>query len=417
MKYLWILWFPLLYLPTFALSGATGFGTLSISDFLIGPYMVLVFLRLQHGQRDQFEKPKKIYIQRLMPIMILFLWWAFFATITISGRYDYNDSYFVNFGLLKIAKWILYVSAVIVSTKALAIASKYERQLFLWAFLVSGLLVGLGLILTGNGNQGGFTDAAAQAQQLFEDNGINVLLSMVIAFLVGMLVKGNGTKSWRRAVSLGLIIIVLGFVSARGRGGWIAALAAMVYIGANINIAQTIRATIIGVLIFSFAYNNNPTFRTEVDKTVEPADTGEYYQDIYGEVNLGVDDGGRLGIAIYMARRIINDPIIGRGIFHRGAKSGTYPTGSHNFFIQMFLETGVPGGFLIIVIFRLMWVHASSLEAKRENLALPVQAALIAGIVSGLTETYFYGGMELFTLLIIYSMVGSLEIPKNLYYD
>lgn len=324
----------------------------------------------------------------------------------------------MNFGLLKIAKLTLYVVATTMTAFALSKASKQEFQGFLWAVLVSSLFVGVGLVLTGNGNvNGGFTEGAAQAEALFKDNGINVTLSMLIVFLVGMIIKGNGTKSWRRAASLGLIIIILGFFSSRGRGGWVAALVALIYMGANINIDQTIKAAIIGILVFSFGYNNNETFRVEVDKTVNPADTGDYYADVYGKVNLGFDDGGRLGIFVYQVQRIVHDPIFGRGMFHRGGRSGLYPTGAHNFFLQMFLETGVPGGLLIIAIVRTMWVHASSLESKARKLDVPVKAVIIAGIVAGFTESYYYGGMELFTWLILYSAVGALQVQKKLYYD
>jgi len=412
-KYLWLFWLPLLYLPSLAVRNNTGFGNLQLSDFLIGPYIILVYLRVKDSWIQRLEPGTKLYIHRLIPIFALFIWWAFISTFTISMRYEYTSSYYVNFGVLKIAKWVLYVFAVILTTSALSKASSKEYQGFLWSFLVCGLFVGVGLVVTGNGNASGFTDGSVSSDRLFEDNGINVLLSMVIVFLVGMLVRGNGNKLWRRATALGLVIIILGFVSARGRGGWIAALVALIYIGANINIQQTMRATVVGLMIFTFAFTNNTTFQVEVMKTVSPEDTGEYYKDIYGEVDLGVDDGGRLGIFIYQLRRVIDDPIVGRGIFHRGGSSGTYVTGSHNFFLQMFLETGIPGGLVMIVIFKTMWNHASSEDAKKRNIALPVQAAIIAAAVSGMTETYFYGGMELFTFLIIYGIVGSMPAPDN----
>lgn len=418
MKYLWLLWLPLLYLPSLALTGATDFGTLSLSDFFVAPYIVLLFLRIQADKNDRFEIPDKLYIQYLIPIFILFVWWAFVSTVTLSGRYNYSDDYFMNFGLLKIAKMVLYVVATTLTGFALSKASKQEFQGFLWAVLVSGLFVGVGLVLTGNGNaNGGLTNSAAQAEALFKDNGINVTLSMIIVFLVGMIIKGNGTKSWRRAASLGLIIIILGFFSSRGRGGWVAALVALVYMGMNINIDQTIKAAAIGILVFSFAYTNNETFRVEVDKTLQPADTSNYYADVYGKVNLGFDDGGRLGIFVYQVQRIVYDPVFGRGIFHRGGRSGIYPTGAHNFFLQMFLETGVPGGLLVIAIVRIMWVHASSLESRARKLNIPVQAVIIAGIVAGFTESYYYGGMELFTMLILYSTVGALQIQRKSYYN
>ena len=385
MKYLWLLWLPLLYLPSLSLTGATDFGTLKLSNYFIGPYIILVFLRTQDNWHRRLAPPQKLYIHYITPLLLAFIWWTFLATITISFRFNYPDTYYVTFGLYKVAKLGLYGIAAILTTVALGKADKTEYQGFLWAFLLCGILVGGGLFLTGNGNASGFTDSAPDSEALFQDNGISALLSMPIVFFIGMLVTNQGTKSWRVVTSVALILIILGFVSARGRGGWVAAIIALLFVAAQINIKQTIRAVVIAVILISFAYNNNSTFRSEVDKTLQP-NKSTYLE----ERGLGLDDGGRFGIFDNQFSLIFKEPVFGRGFFHRGASSGIYGAGSHNFYLQMFLETGIPGGLLVLLILGQMWTSASTEHVKRLKLDIPIKAGILAGVIAANTGEYFY---------------------------
>lgn len=410
MKYLWLFWLPLLYLPDLSFANKTDFGTLSISDYFIGPYLIFLFLRGHSKWNERFETSPKLYIHYLLPTFSLFIWWAFISTITIYFRYNYSDLYHVNFGLFKIAKLSLYGITAIYTMQTLSKASKQEYHGFLWAMLVCGLIVGGGLLLTGNSIEVTSSSSVAKAEEVFADNAVSVMLSMIIVFFIGMLVRGNGTTLWQRLTMFSLIIIVLGFVSARGRGGWVAAIIAMVYIASRINIKQTIRASFIIITLITFAYNQNPTFRIEVDKTLYP---DPEYLAKYDVGVAGIDDGGRFGILQVEFSLIFDEPLFGRGLFHRGSLSGTYSSGSHNFFVQMFLELGIPGGIFVLIIIRQMWLHASTENAKKNKFDLPVKASIIAAIISGNSGEYFYGGMVLFTLFLTYAIVGSLNVQQS----
>ena len=83
---------------------------------------------------------------------------------------------------------------------------------------------------------------------------------------------------------------------------------------------------------------------------------------------------------------------------------------SHNFFLQMFLETGVPGGLLVLAIFYGLWRQAGCPAARRRGLDVPAKAALLAAVAGGLGGEYFYGGIGLFTLLAVYAVGGSLAV-------
>ncbi len=50
-------------------------------------------------------------------------------------------------------------------------------------------------------------------------------------------------------------------------------------------------------------------------------------------------------MGLHESAKFPKSPIFGTGFYHRGEKSGLWLTGSHNFWIQMFLETGLVGGF------------------------------------------------------------------------
>ena len=112
---------------------------------------------------------------------------------------------------------------------------------------------------------------------------------------------------------------------------------------------------------------------------------------------------------------MIKAPVFGTGFFHRGfefSKSSLDEVGSHNFWLQMFLETGIVGGGLVLLIFWRMWRQAVFLERKGEKLAIAVQSAFVAAFVGGMSGEYFYGGIALFTLFIVYAPIGSLPYKK-----
>src|SRR6185312_13580583 len=142
-------------------------------------------------------------------------------------------------------------------------------------------------------------------------------------------------------------------------------------------------------------YVSIPVFQKKVNETIF---AGTIRPDI--DTTAGIDNGGRpdqwlAGISQF------HSPLFGTGFFHRGGASGIYPTGSHNFFLQLFLETGIPGGLMILYIFYLLWKQADSPSARAAGIALSAKASLIAAVICGMGGEYFYGGMGIFTLFLI----------------
>lgn len=399
MRRLWLFWLPLLFLPTLGYEQTTPFGTLTLADFLIGPYLILVYVgSRQHGA------PCKRRVDALLPLLIGFLWWAAISTLLLPLRYEYPTYHQLWFGLLKLGKLSLYALAGILTAKALA--HDEHRGGFYWSLLMAGVVVGLTLFLSQNSYDELRILEPGKSTQVYQENPTSAMMSILISFVAGSLLAGNGTQRWRRYASIGLVVMFLGFIMAEGRGGWLAALAGVLYLFAHISFRRTFAASILGLGLVIFAYNQFPNFKHQVDRTLQPDVT---YLERYRAGVFGVDDGARWITLKDEAPKVFDSPILGRGFFHRGGLSGLYLTGSHNFFLQMFLETGVPGGLLVLAVFWRMWRHAAQPVSGSENRKLPVRAALVAAFVVGLSGEYFYGGTTLLTLLLAYAPIGSAQ--------
>jgi hypothetical protein len=140
------------------------------------------------------------------------------------------------------------------------------------------------------------------------------------------------------------------------------------------------------------AYQKVPVFRYDVTRTLR-VDSGFLARHDAGFV--GFDEGARLTTWAHEGMKVIDAPILGRGFYNRFSGSGLWWTGSHNFWLQMFLETGLPGGAVILGVVWLLWR-----DSRRRGL-LPVEVALVVAFFGGMGGEYFYGGMPLFVLILI----------------
>lgn len=394
MRYLWLFWFPLLFLPNLGLSQGTAFGTLELSDFLIGPYLVLMLIAATRGM--------KLNVGRLTPWLGLFIVWALLSTVTIALRYGYADNYHVEFGLLKIAKMVLYGLAGVLTARALY--REDARRAFDWSLLAASVVSSVAIIQTGSGQSGQqYTGTGFSSS-----NGISVMMAILFCYLGGRLMTGEGTSRWRLVAPVGIVILFVGWSLSDGRGGWLAAAAGVAYFVFRLGpTRQMIMYGIAGAVVVLTLYQSTPEFRRQVDMTIFP--TEEYGLQETSTV-AGVDQGARLETWTNEAGKLDNAPVFGSGIWHRGGPTGLWTTGSHNFWLQMFLETGFIGGVVVIAIVVKMWRHATELRAHGRRADIPLKAALIAVIVGGLGETYFYGGIVLFTALAVYAPTGGLPV-------
>ena len=402
MKYLWLLWLPLLFLPNWGTEQQTSLGTLQIADYLIGPYLLLVVLAIWKNKHKD-----KLLSDQLTPLLLVFLWWIMIVTLLFPLRYSYltNDKLF--FSLLKIGKLVLYATAGMLTIKALALDDFWAK--FNWSLLTSGLIVGINLLLSRNGfNQ--ILVPNMIIERAYQDNVVSTLVTILIIYFLGLRLLNFGSRRWQRVSTLTLIVMTLGTFLSDGRGGWVAAFIGLIYLLYRLRLKRTLMVIIIGLTLIFFAYTGFPSFQEQIERTFWP---DRAYLAQYDAGIAGIDDGVRLTLLRREGIKLQESPIFGRGFYHRAGLSGLSWWGSHNFFAQMFLETGIIGGFLVLGVFLSVWRQAGSNIAQEAGVELPVKAAILSAFVAGLSGEYFYGGMALFTLLLVYGAVGRLPYSKK----
>lgn len=392
MRTLWLLWFPLLFLPNLGWAHRTPFGTLEISDFLILPFLFLSLAVVRWRTNVQAV--------RCAPVLAAFVLWALIGTFFVTERYGYPTDWQENFGLLKLSKFALYLTAGLLTSHSLL--DRRIRLWYWWALLASGLVLGASLLL-----QGG-TGSGHGPEQYSSLNATSVQVSVLASYLCGVWMAGHGGFWWRRMAIPVLLVMVLGSALSEGRGGWLAGLVGMSYLAWRGGFRRQFCAGAAGlILVLGAAYQAMPAFRKQVDKTLHPSQAS---LERYGIGFAGIDEGGRLRIWSEALEKLPHVPLLGTGFFHRGGKSGHWPTGSHNFFMQMFLETGIAGGLMALLAWVVMWRQAGSRECRALRLEMPLRCALLVSVVGGLGGEYFYGGMVLFTLLAVYAPCGSVPL-------
>jgi len=364
----WLYYLPLLFLPNLGASQATQFGSLELSDYLIGPYLILVFVAAKLG--------KPMLIDRVVRLMVLFAVWALVSTVLINFRFGYTDTYYMVFSLLKLAKFILYGVAGLLTIKA--ITDDRARRSIARSLLVAGIIAGISVALVNKATLKNPIAGLDPSAGYKASNGISVMVAVMACYLGGLWLQRKGMTRWtRRFVLIALSAMAAGSALSAGRGGWIAGLAGLIYISYRARLRREFIAIAIGAPLLLFVlYRTVPVFHQRVYFTF-------FAENRYGgTARSAIDDGARIDEWKHGIEQF-GSPVWGTGFFHRGGESGLYTTGSHNFFLQMFLETGIVGGGLMLAIFCALWRQAGSLQARRARLDLPVKSALVAAIVGG----------------------------------
>jgi len=392
-KSLWIWYIPLFFLPSFGLSFRTAFGTLELSDFVMIPFLPLILLAPKIRGPTLRGEVKKLGL--------MFIVWAGASILWIDLFYHYDDLRPVlMFSLLKLAKFSLYCTAGLMVSRSLVNQKMFNKYHFMLA--IAGAVTGLSLAATT-----AVSRRFPSAEGFRATNLISVGMAILLCYTFVLYVRGYGTRAWQKVAMVALGIMVLGTTFSGGRGGWLATLAGMSYALFHVRIrlrtglvAASLTLGLLGL------YAMNPAFKHQIDRTLFP---DEKYLETYKMGVAGVDDGGRITTWLNEAAKIFYSPIFGTGFYHRGPQTQLWATGSHNFWLQMFLETGLVGGTLVLFVFFLLWRHAELFKKEDVNISLALKSALVAAFVGGLSGEYFYGGFTLFTLFLIYAPVGSMH--------
>jgi O-antigen ligase len=391
MKRLWLFIFPLLFMPNVGFSHRTDFGVLEVCDWLIVPFIVSLIL-----------VPSAVYEQRvakLKPLLWCFLVWALFSTLSIHFRYEYLDDVPILIGsCLKLARLVLYVVAGILIARRLG--DPKTRAEWTWSLLVALVVLSIGLLVS-SGNPDAQPNDALEGYKSY--NAIIVSVAILCSYIAGLWIDNVGSRKWRQCASIAIAfaicaVFISSSLSSHGRGGWLAFAAGFGYIlWKRTQALKTLMIIfIVGVVSFT-AYEVLPNFRSVVDLTLSPSSELQ-----------SVDDGSRLSTWAHEAPKLIDAPLLGTGFYHRGGTSGLWDSGSHNFFLQMFLETGVVGGILVISVFALAWRQAGLTAMSRNKIGVATRAASVTAIVGGMSGEYFYGGVGVLVVFAAFAMAGAL---------
>jgi O-antigen ligase len=391
MKRLWLFIFPLLFMPNVGFSHRTDFGVLEVCDWLIVPFIVSLIL-----------VPSAVYEQRLVklkPLLWCFLVWALFSTLSIHFRYEYLDDVPILIGsCLKLARLVLYVVAGILIARRLG--DPKTRAEWTWSLLVALVVLSIGLLVS-SGNPDAQPNDALEGYKSY--NAIIVSVAILCSYIAGLWIDNVGSRKWRQCASIAIAfaicaVFISSSLSSHGRGGWLAFAAGFGYIlWKRTQALKTLMIIfIVGVVSFT-AYEVLPNFRSVVDLTLSPSSELQ-----------SVDDGSRLSTWAHEAPKLIDAPLLGTGFYHRGGTSGLWDSGSHNFFLQMFLETGVVGGILVISVFVLAWRQAGLTAMSRNKIGVATRAASVTAIVGGMSGEYFYGGVGVLVVFAAFAMAGAL---------
>jgi len=391
MKRIWLFIFPLLFMPNVGFSHRTDFGVLEVCDWLIVPFIVSLIL-----------VPSAVYEQRvakLKPLLWCFLVWALFSTLSIHFRYEYLDDVPILIGsCLKLARLVLYVVAGILIARRLG--DPKTRAEWTWSLLVALVVLSIGLLVS-SGNPDAQPNDALEGYKSY--NAIIVSVAILCSYIAGLWIDNVGSRKWRQCASIAIAfaicaVFISSSLSSHGRGGWLAFAAGFGYIlWKRTQALKTLMIIfIVGVVSFT-AYEVLPNFRSVVDLTLSPSSELQ-----------SVDDGSRLSTWAHEAPKLIDAPLLGTGFYHRGGTSGLWDSGSHNFFLQMFLETGVVGGILVISVFVLAWRQAGLTAMSRNKIGVATRAASVTAIVGGMSGEYFYGGVGVLVVFAAFAMAGAL---------
>jgi O-antigen ligase len=395
MTKLWLFCFPLLFLPNFGFSYETPYGVLELSDWVVGPFVLLLVIAPSIDHQHKISQVKLL--------LMGFLVWASLSTLSIHARYDYLNVVPVLTGCFaKLAKLALYVTAgVLISTKL--ISSRVRAQ-WLWSLLAAMVMLSVGLLTSIGDQSTQLMDSVAGYKSY---NSTIVSIAILGCYIAGLWIDCAASKRWRSAAMLVVgfaisSVLLSASLTAHGRGGWLALILGCGYI-----FWKKTRKTRAFAIVLSFsligaaAYKTLPNFKSLVDTTISSSDDDQNYR------VSGVDEGARVTTWMHEAPKLINAPLLGTGFYHRGGPSGLWDTGSHNFFIQMFLETGLVGGVLVILVFLLMWRQAGSAVSRQARISVATRAALITAVIGGMSGEYYYGNVSVLVLFAIFAWAGA----------
>ncbi len=391
MRRLWYFIFPLMFLPSMGMGSQTSVGKIEIGDMVILPLLLAMLLAPGSNVRKS--------IHRAFPVILAFIAWGLISTLSVPLRFD-EPLLVLYGGLEKLAKFTLYAGVGTLAASRLNTAD--NRRMWLWSLLASAWVLSVG-VLRGAALAAG-TDhvgLSMNTEAYKAYNAIVVGIGLLFVYLAAMLLEGHGSKAWRQCALLtsGLLLLaIVGSASRQlhGRSGWFGLFFGLLYLlyrhGIRLRAVLLISLFVVGTTV---AYYQLPRFQSLFDET--------FSSEQGGGNGVGFDDSGHLANTAHELPKVVNNPLLGTGFYHRGGSSGLWPNGPHNFLVAILLENGVIGLALMMAIFVCFWIAAGTPIARFFHMDVPSRAVVVAAFVACNAGEYFYGGT---TLLIFTSLLA-----------
>lgn len=360
---------------------------LELADQLLIPMLPLAVLVA--------SKLRPSLLERHLRSLALFVAVAILASITVTFRIPSADPRAAFLGVARMLQFSAHVAIAFCVLRFFAAAEL--RRFVLYGWLTGfALLVGVMVLQT---QFGAGSNAGQPHSFLLRGNIVSVSLALLV---VGMLVaRGRVTGNAGIRLLLGLLALtgVIGMLFSTGRGGWVALAVAGLWYIPRFRLRQAwIVAAVVAIGVVSASYSET------VSKTMRSLFVDEQTYSVLDDDAMSLDDGYRVEIWRNEAPKFIPHPMLGWGVFHRGGASPLWATSSHNFFLQLFLETGLCGGLTFVWFLFGIWRAASGLQPY---LRTGARAVLTAMVVGGMSGEYFFSILPMYAFIISLWMMAA----------
>lgn len=364
---------------------------ITLADKLLVP----AFVTLAMFARRLPPTPLERYARPLLAFVLI----ALISSVSVPLRFPAADPRVAVMGVLRVAKFSGYALLAFASLRCFA-SLKYRKTVLAgWGsgvVLISGVLVYQAVILD-QGLRG------STQTDLLLGNPTSVALACIVVTSLSVLFSGSLSRGGNWVLAAVTTAAVIGMVFSQGRGGWISLLLGAGFMVRKIRVRYVITALSIGLIVATAAANSQSVTRNLERLIVEEKD----YSVSGDDAESSVDDGGRIQTWVHESAKLAEHPLLGFGIFHRGGASPLWSTGSHNFFLQMFLEAGLLGGGAFLWFFWNLWKATQTLQGQPRIGTRAVLLTMLSGAMGG---EYLYGDAPLYCFLIALWM---LTIPAE----
>lgn len=380
------------FVPDIARAGSTGgLGKITLADKLLVPAFVILALfvrRLPPTPMERYVRP-----------LLAFVLFAVVSSVSVPLRFPTADPNVAVMGVLRMAKFSGYALLAFASLRCFA-SQEYRKTVFFgWGagvVLISSVLLRQGLSLdVGIGVKDGI---------YIQGNPYSVALACVVVSALSVL--GSGRLSAPHTWLIGAVTLagVIGMLFSQGRGGWLSLLIGAGFMVRKIRVRYVVAAASVALLVVTAAANSPSVARNLRGLIVEE----QGYSSGGEDAETSLTDAGRIETWVHESAKLAEHPILGYGIFHRGGASPLWSTGSHNFFLQMFLESGLLGGGAFLWFIWNLWSATRTLQGQARIGSRAVLLTMASGAMGG---EYLYGDAPLYCFLVA---IWMLAIPGEL---